>query len=337
MEKTMFFLWSLVIISATSCVDYTGFDDQSPVINSGDYYLKVNGSPVKSNDTVYVTLNQINLLEMFSPGGEKVSGVFYSINLTSAFAVGTIADITYTSVGTYRVTAKLPDGSKSVSVYLSVVKSTNYNLKVNDVVTSNGSTINTTTTQSLKFKVVDSDGKAVKTSYDFGNGDKVTADSTTTSYASAGTYTMKAVVAEKTIIVTIKVTKGAAEAVILLNSVVFNSMINATFGFRCDAIPSYSTTKATYVVGDYPGISWKKFDLTEVVEVAGVKYFKWNIGVPAGAFRLSWIQQKDPSAAFNYDLCNWAYDTSSAYWDASDFLFHFYLRIVDGKAVLSKN
>lgn len=335
MKKVMFFLLSAVILS--SCVDYSGFDEDEPIIVATDYFLKVNGNKVSENDVVYVTVGEINLLEMFDAKGQKVSAVYFSDNLTSAFATGTIADITYSTIGVYRVTAKLIDGSKTISVYLSVLKSTEYKLKINNGFTVNGSKVSVSTTQSLKFMMVDSDGKVVKANFDFGDGNKISADSTTFYYVNPGTYTMKAEVASKVISVIFNVTKGTSETVILISSTVSGSTINATLGFRCNAIPDFSTSKATYVAGEVPGVSWKKYDVSEKVSIGGVDYFKWNVSVPAGKFRLSWIQQKDTNVAFNYDLCNWAYDPNSIFWNASDYLYHFYLRIENSKVVLSHN
>lgn len=334
MKKVIFFLLSVLTLS--SCVDYSGLENE-PTVIATDYFLKVNGNKVSENDVVYVTVNEINLLEMFDVKGQKVSAVFFSDNLTSAFATGTIADITYSTLGVYRVTAKLPDASKTITVYLSVLKSTNYNLKINNGITANNSKVTVSTNQSLKFKVIDSDGKTVKANFDFGNGDKITADSTTMYYANPGTYVMKAEVASKTITVTFTVVKGVSEAVVLISSTISGSTINAVLGFRCNAIPSFSSSKATYVAGETPNASWKKYDVTDVVNVGDASYFKWSVSVPAGKFRLSWIQQKDPNVAFNYDLCNWAQDSGSKFWNTTDYLFVFYLRIEGSNVILSAN
>lgn len=330
MKKIMFFFFSLVMLS--SCVGYPGFDE--PVVSS-DYVIKVNGLTTTNNDTVYVTLNEVILFEMLDAHGNKVEAVFRSSNLSLPFGTGTIADIQYVAIGVYRVTASLTGGEKTLTVYISVQKSTNYSLKINGVTFVSGSTFKATTSQSLKFKVVDPDNKAVTTTFDFGNDSKVKADSTTYYYPSAGTYNFKATTGTKVISLTMVITKGASEAIILISSSISGSTINATLGFRANAIPDFSASKTTYVVGEMPNVSWKKYTVSEVVNIGGVDYFKWNVSVSAGKFRLSWIQQKDPSATFNYDLCNWSYDPTSNFWNTSDYLYYFYLRIENSTVILS--
>jgi len=332
MKKVMFFFFSVMILS--SCVDYSGYTE--PVVSS-DYALKVNGSTVLNNDTVYLAIDQVALLEMFDAHGNKVNAVFYSSNLNSSFGNGTIADIKYTSVGVYKVTVSLVGGDKTLTVYLSVKKSTSFTLKINGNVVSSGSTFKATTTQSLKFKVIDADGTVITTNFDFGNGTKIKADSTLIYYADAGTYKFTATTGDKVISLTIVITKGAAEAVILISSSISGSTINATLGFRCNAIPNFSGTKTTYVAGEMPNVSWNKYVVSEITSIGGVDYFKWNVNVVSGKFRLSWIQQKDVNSTFSYDTCNWSYDTSSSFWNTSDYLYYFYLRISNNTVVLSAN
>jgi hypothetical protein len=330
MKKLWFFLFSVMTLS--SCVDYPGVDE--PAVTS-DYTVKVNGLKTKNNDTVYVALNEVTLLEMLDTHGNKVDAVFRSSNLSSSFGTGTIADIQYSAIGVYRVTVSLIGGDKTLTVYISVQKSTNYSLKINGVTFADGVTFKATTAQSLKFKVVDPDNKAVSTTFDFGNDSRIKADSTTYYYSSAGTYTFKATTGNKVFTLTMVVTKGAAEVVILISSSISGTTINATLGFRANAIPNFSASKATYVVGEIPNVSWKKYDVSESTTIGGVDYFKWNVSITTGKFRLSWIQQKDPSVTFNYDLCNWSYDPTSNFWNTSDYLYYFYLRIENNVVVIS--
>lgn len=335
MKKLCFFLFSVVLmVSTSSCLNYSSLDDE---LENTDYFIRVNGNKVAGNDTAYVAMNDVVTIQMFDAKGQKVSAVYFSDNLTSAFATGTIADITYSATGVYRVTAKLPDGSKTISVYLSVLKSTNYILKINGNTVANGATLNFTTTQSLKFKVIDTDGKVVKTNFDFGDGNKITADSATIYYTNTGTYTMKAESSSKTITATIKVTKGTAESIVLINSSMAGNNINATLGFKCSLIPNFSASKTTYVVGATPSVSWNKYIVSDVVNIGGEDYLKWNVYFSPGKFRLSWIQQKNQNEAFNYDLCNWAYDTSSVFWNGTDYLFVFYIKVENGNIILSAN
>ena len=331
MKKVIFFLLSMLILSA--CVDYSGLNE--PIVTSTDYFLKVNGIKVANNDTVYAGINDVNLLEMFDATGNKVEGVFYSSNLNSSFGSGTITSIQYTGIGTYKVTASLVGGNKTLYVYISIAKSTSYSLQINGASIASGSTFKATTTQALKFKVIDTDGKTATTSFDFGNGSKIKTDSVTVYYPDAGTYTFKAVTGSKTISLTMVIAKGATDAIVLISSTISGSTINAVLGLRCGAIPNFSPTKTTYVAGEMPSVTWSKYIISDVVSIGGVDYFKWGVSVPAGKFRMSWIQQKDPTATFSYDQCNWSYDATSAFWNNTDYLYYFYLRISNNVVVLS--
>jgi len=331
MKKVIFFLFSMIALA--SCVDYSS-PNEPVVVSTSDYSLKVNGVPVKNNDTVYVGINDIILFEMLDVAGNKVDGVFYSNNLNSSFGSGTIASIQYPGVGTYKVSASLVGGSKTLYVYITVAKSTSYTLQINGTSIVSGSTFKATTTQSLKFKVIDVDGKTVTTSFDFGNGSKVKTDSISVYYPDAGTYTFKSITGSKTMTVTMVVTKGATDAIVLISSNVSGGMINAVLGLRCNAIPNFSPTKTTYVAGETPNAVWNKYIVSDIVTINSVDYFKWSVSVPAGKFRMSWVQQKDPTVTFNYDQCNWSYDPTSAFWNTADYLYYFYLRIDTNNAVV---
>lgn len=335
--KKMFFFWCLLAIASfSSCVYYTGFDDNDPIVTDQEYYFEVNGVKVKANDTVFAAIDELVLVKLFNSKGNSVEALFYSSNLTSSFRNGTIADIQYAAVGVYRITANITGTDKSVSVYINVSKTSAYSIRVNNVITTNGANVKTTTSQSVKFKVCDVDGKAVTTVYEFGDGNKITADSVIFYYTAAGTYKFKASAAGKTFNLNIKVTKGSAPAIKLISATISGSTINASLGFRCNAIPSFSAAKKTYVVGEIPNTPWKKYEVSETVTIGDASYFKWNVSVPVGKFRLSWIQQKDESQSFNYDLCNWAYDTSSEFLDLNDYLYVFYFKIENGNVIMSK-
>jgi hypothetical protein len=185
--------------------------------------------------------------------------------------------------------------------------------------------------------VVDVDNKALTTTFDFGNGTKIKTDSVSLYYDKAGTYNLTATTGSKTIKLTVEVTKGSGDAIVLISSSISGNNINATFGFKCSAIPNFSAAKSAYVAGELPNASWSKYDLPEVVSIGGVDYFKWSITTPPGKFRLSWIQLKDGKTAFNYDDCNWSYDASSAFWNTKDYLYYFYLRIENNSVILSPN
>ena len=330
MKKIMFFLFSVMILS--SCVDYSGFNESD---TSSDYFLKANGTKMVNGDTIYIAINTTTSFEMLTPQGTKIEAVFRSSNLNSSFGTGLKADISYSSTGIYKVSASLIDSDKTISVYVSVQKSTDYTLKINGNSVAAGSTFKATTTQSLKFKVVDIDNKALTTAFDFGNGTKIKTDSISLYYAEAGTYNFTATTGDKVIKLTVVVTKGEAAAIILISSSYYQNNIGVTLGLKCSAIPNFSASKTTYVAGEIPNSSWTKYNLSEVVSIGGVDYFKWSITAPAGKFRLSWIQLKDGKTTFSYDDCNWSYDSSSNFWNATDYLYNFYVRVENNTVVMS--
>lgn len=330
MKKIMFFLFSVMILS--SCVDYSGFNEPD---TSSDYFVKANGTKMVSGDTLYTVINTVTSFELFNPQGTKVEAVFRSSDLNTSFGTGLKADISYSNVGIYKVSVSLIGSDKTISVYVSAQKSTDYTLKINGNSVAAGSTFKATTTQSLKFKVVDVDNKALTTAFDFGNGTKIKTDSVSLYYDKAGTYNLTATTGSKIIKLTVEVTKGADDAVVIISANVSGSNINVTFGFKCNTIPNFSSTKSTYVAGELPNASWNKYDLSEVVSISGVNYFKWSVTTPPGKFRLSWIQLKDGKTAFNYDDCNWSYDSNSTFWNAKDYLYYIYLKIDNNAVIVS--
>lgn len=348
MKKMMFFWLSLIMIGLTACVDYPEFDFndieeeiEEEVITTG-YFLKVNGKKIADNDTLDVLIKETTLIEMFDVKGLKVEAVYRSSHQATPITTGTICDVKYSEVGIYKVTASLIDGTESRSVWFNVYKESIYTLLVDGDTLRNGDTLKTVVGRQLKFKVVDDKHKAFKTTYDFGNGDKISsADSVSMSYDKAGNYTLKTTTNGKIVSVRVEVVKESSQSIRLITSSFSGTTITATLGIKASIIPNYSSTKKTWVTGEIPGTSWKLYEVTEKITVNSTEYYKWNITVPVGKFRINIIQLKDGEAetvnsSFNYDGCNWGYDPESEYLKLSDYLYHFYLRIEDGKVIITK-
>lgn len=351
MKKIMFFWLSLIMIGLTlnSCVDYPEFDfkeleeeigEEEEVITTG-YFLKVNGKKVGVNDTVDILIKESILIEMFKGNGVKMEAVYRSSNQTTPITTGTICDVKYSDPGLYKVTASLIDGTESRSVWFNVYKESIYTLLINGDTLRTGDTLKTVVGRQLKCKVVDDDHKAIKSAYDFGNGDKITSDSVSMAYEKNGVYTLKATTNGKIISIRVEVIKELVQSIRLISSVISGTTITATFGFKCSTIPNYSSSKKTWLVGELPGILWKMYEMTEKVSISGTEYYKWTISGPAGKFRINWIQLKDGepetvSGSFNYNGCNWGYDPESPYLKLSDYLYHFYLRIENGEVKITK-
>lgn len=335
-----------------SCVDYPEFnfkdieeeleeEEKVDTVATG-YFLKVNGKKVSMNDTVDILIKENILIEMFKDNGVKMEAVYRSSHQATPITTGTICDVKYNDPGLYKVTASLIDGSESRSVWFNVYKESIYTLLVDGDTLRNGDTLKTVVGRQLKCKVVDDESKAIKSAYDFGNGDKISgADSVSMTYDKAGNYTLKTTTNGKINSIRVEVVKESSQSIRLITSSFSGTTITATLGIKASIIPNYSSTKKTWVTGEIPGTSWKLYEVSEKTTIDGTEYFKWNITVPPGKFRTNIIQLKDGEAetvngSFNYDGCNWGYDPESPYLKLSDYLYHFYLRIENGKVVMTK-
>ena len=327
MKKNLFLiLVGFFVLSFFSCVS---FDDSYS--DSEKYTLYLNDSPV-TNDSVNFAVGTKVTAKVLDFNGNQVAANFDFGNGTKI--LGSQAASSYQTVGKYKLTAAVAD--KVISANIIISKALKFTLKINNNAIDNGATFKTVAKTSLTFKVVDADGKALTTSFDFGNGSKIVSDSATVSYE-AGSYNFKAVTGKNTITAKIEVAKASTEAILLLSSSVSNSTITAVFGLKCGLISGVSFAKDTYVSGEIPGQYWKDYKIipTDTVKVDGVPYFKWSVSAPAGKFRFSWIQIKDGETQFSYDHCNWANDLGSKYWSTTEGLFVFYSKINNGQAIIS--
>lgn len=166
------------------------------------------------------------------------------------------------------------------------------------------------------IKVANIDGTVITAYMDLGNGTKLTTNNATVAYA-VGTYTVSASIGNTTITKKIEVTKSVIvdpakpESIVLISSSVSGSTINAILGLRCGAINNFSSTKTTYVAGEILSVNWKDYQLSEVVTINGVNYFKWSVSAPAGKYRMSWVQMRDGGTELYKG--NWANDLNSLY------------------------
>lgn len=342
----MIFWLSLIIIGLTACVDYPEFDfndleEENQEGGATEYFLKVNGKKVGQKDTIDILIEEHILIEMYNSKGFKVEAVYRSSHQATPITTSTIADVKYSDPGLYKVTATLVNGSNSCYIWFNVNKESIYTLLVNGETFKNNDILTSAVGEQLKFKVVDNEGKAVRTVYDFGNGNKVTSDSVTTTYNKAGNYGFKASANGKTIKLRIQIEKEKSNSIWLDKASFSGNTITASIGIKSAMIPNFSLSKKTWVVGDTPGNYWKMWQVSEKTIINGVAYFKWDIVVSPGKFRINVIQLKDGESetvngAFNYNGCNWGYDPDSQWFQISDYLYHFYLRIENGKVVMTK-
>lgn len=327
MKKNLFLILAgFFVLSFFSCVS---FDDSYS--DSEKYTLYLNDSPV-TNDSVNFAVGANVTAKVLDANGNQVAANFDFGNGTKIF--GSQAASSYQTVGKYKLTATVAD--KVISVNVVISKVLKFTLKINNNAIDNGATFKTVAKTPLTFKVVDADGKVLKTDFDFGNGSKITADSATISYT-AGSYNIKAVTGKNTLTAKIEVAKASSEAIVLLSSTISGSTINAVFGLKCSLISNVSFSKDTYVSGEIPGQYWKDYKIvpTDTTRIDGVPYFKWSVNAPVGKFRFSWIQLKDGETQFSYDHCNWANDLGSKYWSTTEGLFVIYSKINNGQAIIS--
>jgi hypothetical protein len=327
MKKILVFLFSTIFF--ISCVD---FADYNPVPVK-DFTLKLNANV--ANDSVYYLIDELILAEVFDANGNKVVAEFDFGNGNAKVSAIQTAD-RYPKEGVYKLTAKVND--KVLSVTIIVKKDLVIKLKINNEIVTNGSNLKITEGSPLALKVIDEAGNALVADWDFGNGTKVTASNTSVTYV-VGLYRLSAHVSGKMVGINVEVSKtGYAEAVVIISSTfsgeadISKATINVVFGLRCNAIPSLSLTKDTYVAGEMPNVNWKDYKLSETTTVNGVTYFKWNVTLPvltvkSGAkFRFSWLQMKDGGTDL-YKNGAWAYDLNSKFFNSTEGLFITWLRI----------
>ena len=326
MKKNFSLFLVAVAISLSACIE----DIEPKTV----YQAELNGVKYENGDSIYCPVGQnfrVALLE---------NGIATPANFTfgnSTNGSGYQAFVTYNQIGNYLITIESANTAKIIKVYVIVGKTNTYTLKINNQTVVSDSAFRTTVGTRLGFKLLDTAGKKVVASYDFGNGQKISTDSVSMAYTAKGTYLFKAMVDSKIIRVNIIVSdEGAAgESIILISATVSGNTITSIFGLRCNAIAGIDVTKDVYVAGEIPGGYWKDYNINhEVTVINNISYFKWSVSAPVGNYRLSWIQLKLGKTEFKYDNCNWAYSPSSKYWN-NEGLFHF-ATYIDGGVVKIK-
>jgi hypothetical protein len=276
---------------------------------------------LKINNQVYASGSTFNTVEGTPVSFKTVNSLGVAVIVSYNFGDNTSettdnASKTYSKAGTYQVTISNGINGLAISGTAYLVEGA-----------------------STSIKVVNIDGTAITAYMDLGNGTKLTTNNATVTYV-AGTYTVSASIGNTTITKKIEVTKSIIvdpvkpESIVLISSSISGSTINAILGLRCSAINNFSAAKTTYVAGEIPGVNWKDYQLSEVVTINDVKYFKWSVSAPAGKYRMSWVQMRDGGTELYKG--NWANDLNSLYWNVGEGLFLFNLSIDGNVAKLTK-
>jgi hypothetical protein len=299
---------------------------------------------LKINNQVYASGSTFNTVEGTPVSFKTVNSLGAAVIVSYNFGDNTSettdnASKTYSKAGTYQVT--ISNGSTvlaTASIVVAVLpKPDTYDFRINGLAISG--TAYLVEGASTSIKVVNIDGTAITAYMDLGNGTKLTTNNATVTYV-AGTYTVSASIGNTTITKKIEVTKSIIvdpvkpESIVLISSSISGSTINAILGLRCSAINNFSAAKTTYVAGEIPGVNWKDYQLSEVVTINDVKYFKWSVSAPAGKYRMSWVQMRDGGTELYKG--NWANDLNSLYWNVGEGLFLFNLSIDGNVAKLTK-
>jgi hypothetical protein len=321
-EVDAFILKAKIEVTKTEVPVYT-LKINNQVYASGSTYNTVEGTPVS-----FKTVNSLG------------SAVIVSYNFGDNTSETTDnASKIYSKAGTYQLT--ISNGSTvlaTASIVVAVLpKPDTYDFRINGLTITG--TAYLVEGASTSIKVVNIDGTPITAYFDLGNGTKLTTNNATVAYV-AGTYTVSASIGNTTITKKIEVTKSVIvdpvkpESIVLISSSISGSTINAILGLRCSAINNFSSAKTTYVAGEIPGVNWKDYQLSEIVTINDVKYFKWSVSAPAGKYRMSWVQMRDGGTELYKG--NWANDLNSLYWNVGEGLFLFNLSIDGSSAKLTK-
>lgn len=321
MKKFLFLV--CVTLFAVACSQEEPIDDGTKLPITGEVLFKVNGQNVAPSDTLYFISGETATFEILM-GQKKVVADWEYFR---PYDRGTMVGITFNLIGKSTLIASV-EGKKYPLV---VIVSDKYQLRVNGAVNSAG-VIEVAKGQSLEVQVNDGSGTAIYSHFDLGSR-QVSGYKAKVQYDEYGTYNIKISFKNRNLSLAIKVIPTPPASVILISSRVDNGFVYGVLGLRAGALPSWMPTKKTYVTGELPGAYWKDYEISDREVIGETTYLKFPFSTLPGKFRISWIQLKDGYTQFHYDNCNWAWDPTSPYWQ-SDYLFHFYLRIEYGKAVL---
>lgn len=189
-----------------------------------------------------------------------------------------------------------------------------------------GDTVYIPVNELLYVYVTDKNGQKIAAEFDFGNGNsKITGDQAADKYVTKGVYRLTASIKSVTPNVTLSclvnafadvVTPSGETAIVLINGNLSGTTNSMVVGLRCDIINSFNAGINGEVQGELPNVTWKAYTLkaSEIVTIAGIKYFKWSFSSVNGKVRFGWLQGSQ-----------WAYDPNSIYRQ-SDGLYVFYLK-----------
>ncbi len=325
MKKILFL--ALIALLSIGCSEEDGPLDGTQLPVSGDAMFKVNGQAIAPGDTVYFISGETATFE-FLMGEKKVVADWEYLR---PYDRGTMIGVTFSLLGKTSLFASV--GDKKYPLTISV--SEKYQVRVNGII-NESTTIEAAKGQNLELQVNDDKGTAIFSHFDLGDKRQVSGYKADVKYDNYGTYNVGIKFKNRNLNLVVKVVPTPPAAVILLSSRVDNGFVYGILGLRASALPNWVPTKKTYVTGELPGAFWKDYEVSEREVVGETTYLKFPFSTLPGKFRISWIQMKDGFTNFHYDNCNWAWDPTSPYW-MNDYLFHFYIRIENGKAVLKTN
>lgn len=322
MKKIFIFVLAALFLAACSKDDLP-LGTELPI--TGEAGFKVNGEVFAPSDTVYFLTKETATFELLI-GGKKISPAWHFSEPQNETS---LLGLTFNQQGKFKLTATVAEKN----YFLNVFVADEYQLKVND---QSADLIQVAKGEELKFKVSSSLGGDIYSSFNLGDDRQIQGYQPKASYNDYGSYTVKAKFKNRQLSMVVKVVKVSEPAIILLESRVDNGFIYGTLGLKASVLPNWTPNKKTYVSGEIPGAYWKDYEITERETINETAYFKFKFSSLPGKFRLSWIQLKDGYTKFNYDDCNWAWDPTSPYW-TTDYLFVFYIRIENGKAVIKNS
>ncbi len=214
-----------------------------------------------------------------------------------------------------------------------------YNLKSSNVASFSGDTL-LGIEGVLYLFTLEKSGVKIKADFDLANGTPIVTADLTSGKFNKGLYVIKATDKSVTPNVTktklFKVTKEvlipsiSGEIIVLISNTMNGTINNAVFGLRCDAINGNSSNGTAQLRSEMtPSVLWPgaQTEISEVVTVNNVKYYKWSIAVP-----------NNQKLRFSYYINDtWAYMSKSVYRQA-DGMYVIYMKDgVIGKDVLVSN
>ena len=292
------------------------------------YTFKVNGVVTSSGSTVDVIAGSSVLFQILDVNGVAQNATFESGNGNTV--TGSSSNAVY-SLGNYTAKATIGTTVFTVTIRASSASLTPYTLKMNGL-TVTGNSVSIVEGAVTTFQLTDASGNPVVSNFDFGNGTIANSVLTPSIIYVSGAYVFKASANGQTLTLNVTVSKQiitpSTESIILISSTVSNGLISAVFGLRCSDINAVSLSKKSYVAGEIPNTTWTNYELSEIMSINGINYYKWTVTAAPGKFRMSWVQMKDGGTDL-YKDGTWAYNTNSSYFvsNTNESLYYFWTKI----------